>query len=73
MGEATRGAAIRRVIGMESHSTFAEFIVWANSGLRLGGRIGITRSSLEGFGRALPGDDVVVIERPATRLLFRTC
>ncbi|WJI44805.1 transposase [Mesorhizobium sp. C120A] len=44
---------MRRVIGMDIHRTFAEVVVWEGGRLRHHGRVGMTRSGLEGFGRSL--------------------
>ncbi len=53
---------MRRVIGMDIHRTFAEAVFWEDGRLRPAGRIDMTRSGLEGFGRSLRKDDEVVIE-----------
>jgi transposase len=53
---------MRRVIGMDIHRTFAEVVFWEDGKLRTGGRIGMTRAGLEGFGRSLGKEDEVVIE-----------
>jgi transposase len=53
---------MRRVIGMDIHRTFAEVVFWEDSRLRPAGRIDMTRSGLEGFGRTLTSEDEVVIE-----------
>lgn len=53
---------MRRVIGMDIHRTFAEAVFWEDGRLRSGGRIDMTRSGLEGFGRSLRKDDEVVVE-----------
>jgi transposase len=53
---------MRRVIGMDIHRTFGEVVFWEDGRLRPAGRIGMTRSGLEGFGRTLSKDDEVVIE-----------
>jgi transposase len=42
-----------RVIGMDIHRTFAEVVFWEAGQLRPAGRIDMTRSGLEGFGRSL--------------------
>ena len=44
---------MRRVIGMDIHRTFREVVFWEDGRLRPGGRMGMTRSGLEGFGRSL--------------------
>ena len=53
---------MRRVIGMDIHRTFAEVVFWEDGRLRPAGRIDMTRSALEGFGRTLTSEDEVVIE-----------
>lgn len=53
---------MRRVIGMDIHRTFAEVVFWEDGRLRPAGRIDMTRSGLEGFGRTLTSEDEVVIE-----------
>jgi transposase len=51
-----------RVIGMDIHRTFAEVVVWEDGRLRPSGRVDMTRSGLEGFGRTLAKADEVVVE-----------
>ena len=53
---------MRRVIGMDIHRTFAEVVFWEDGRLRPAGRVDMTRSALEGFGRTLTKEDEVVIE-----------
>lgn len=53
---------MRRVIGMDIHRTFAEVVFWEDGRLRHHGRVDMTRSGLEGFGRSLQGDEEIVIE-----------
>ncbi len=53
---------MRRVIGMDIHRTFAEVVFWEEGRLRWHGRVDMTRSGLEGFGRSLTKDDEVVVE-----------
>ena len=53
---------MRRVIGMDIHRTFAEVVFWKDGRLRWHGRVDMTRSGLEGFGRSLVKDDEVVLE-----------
>ena len=53
---------MRRVIGMDIHRTFAEVVFWEDGRLRWHGRIDMTRSGLEGFGRSLAKGDEVVLE-----------
>ena len=58
-----RGAQeMQRVIGMDIHRTFAEVVFWEAGRLRPAGRIDMTRSGLEGFGRSLSKEDEVVVE-----------
>ena len=51
-----------RVIGMDIHRTFAEVVFWETGRLRPAGRVDMTRSGLEGFGRTLDKADEVVVE-----------
>lgn len=44
---------MRRVIGMDIHRTFADEVVSEDGRLGHHGRVDITRSGLEGFGRSL--------------------
>src|SRR4051812_1795345 len=53
---------MKRVIGMDIHRTFAEVGVWEDGRLRPHGRVDVTRSGLEGFGRTLSKEDEVVVE-----------
>ena len=53
---------MQRVIGMDIHRTFAEVVFCEAGRLRSGGRIDMTRSGLEGFGRSLRREDEVVVE-----------
>ena len=53
---------MRRVIGMDIHRTFAEVVFWEDGGLRHHGRVDMSRSGLEGFGRSLSADDEIVVE-----------
>jgi len=53
---------MRRVIGMDIHRTFAEVVVREDGRLRPHGRVGMTRSGLEGFARGLTKEDEVVVE-----------
>lgn len=53
---------MRRVIGLDLHRTFAEAVFWEDGRLRWHGRIDMTRSGLEGFGRSLEATDEVVVE-----------
>jgi transposase len=47
---------------MDIHRTFAEVVVWEDGRLRPHGRVDMTRSGLEGFGRGLTQEDEVVVE-----------
>jgi transposase len=53
---------MRRVIGIDIHRTFGEVVYWEEGSLRHGGRVDMTRSALEGFGKSLMATDEVVIE-----------
>jgi transposase len=53
---------MRRVIGIDIHRTFGEVAIWENGALRNGGRVDMTRTALEGFGKNLLATDEVVIE-----------
>ncbi|SLN76579.1 hypothetical protein [Roseisalinus antarcticus] len=53
---------MRRVIGMEIHRTFGQGVIWENGLTRQEGRVEMTRTALEGFGRQLKKTDKVVIE-----------
>lgn len=53
---------MRRVIGIDIHRTFGEVIFWEDGRLRAAGRIEMTRTALEGFGKSLRATDEVVIE-----------
>lgn len=53
---------MRRVIGLDVHRTFAEVVFWEDGRLRPAGRVDMTRSGLEGFGRTLSPTDEVVVE-----------
>jgi transposase len=53
---------MRRVIGMDIHRTFGEAVFWEAGRLRHAGRIDMTRTALEGFGKSLLATDEVVIE-----------
>lgn len=53
---------MRRVIGLDVHRTFAEVVFWEEGRLRPAGRVDMTRSGLEGFGRTLDKSDEVVVE-----------
>lgn len=53
---------MRRVIGIDTHRTFGEVVIWEDGRLRHAGRIDMTRTALEGFGKSLLATDEVVIE-----------
>jgi transposase len=53
---------MRRVIGIDIHRTFGEVVIWEDGLTRHGGRVDMTRTALEGFGRQLKKTDEVVIE-----------
>ena len=53
---------MRRVIGIDIHRTFGEVVIWENGVLRRAGRVDMTRTALEGFGKRLEATDEVVIE-----------
>jgi len=50
------------VIGIDIHRTFGEVVIWENGALRHAGRVDMTRTGLEGFGKRLQATDEVVIE-----------
>ena len=53
---------MRRVIGIDLHRTFWEVVVWENGALHHAGRVDMTQTGLEGFGKSLRATDEVVIE-----------
>jgi len=53
---------MQRVIRIDIHRTFGEVVFWEEGRLRHGGRIDMTRTALEGFGKSLLAGDEVVIE-----------
>src|SRR3954470_7378038 len=53
---------MRRVIGIDVHRTFGEVVFWESGRLRHAGRIDMTRTALEGFGKTLLASDEVVLE-----------
>ena len=53
---------MRRVIGMDIHRTFAEVVIWEDGRLRHAGRVDMTRTALEGFGKSLKATDEIVVE-----------
>jgi len=50
------------VIGIDLHRTLGEVVIRENGALRHAGRIDMTRTGLEGFGKSLRATDEVVIE-----------
>ena len=59
---------MRRVIGIDIHRTFGEVVFWEDGRLRPAGRIDMTRTALEGFGKNLLASDEVVIEATANSM-----
>lgn len=59
---------MRRVIGMDIHRTFAEVVFWEEGRLRHFGRVDMTRSALEGFGKTLLPSDEIVVEATANSM-----
>ncbi|WP_407185277.1 hypothetical protein [Bradyrhizobium centrosematis] len=59
---------MRRVIGIDVHRTFGEVVVWEDGRLRHAGRIDMTRTALEGFGKTLLASDEVVVEATANSM-----
>ena len=59
---------MRRVIGIDVHRTFGEVVFWENGRLRHAGRIDMTRTALEGFGKTLLASDEVVVEATANSM-----
>ena len=53
---------MRLVIAMDIHRTFGEVVFWEEGIPRHGGRVDMTRTALEGFGKSLLASDEVVIE-----------
>lgn len=53
---------MRRVIGIDIHRTFGEVVIWEDGRLKNAGRVDMTRTALEGFGKGLRSTDEVVIE-----------
>ena len=53
---------MRRVIGIDVHRTFGEVVIWQNGLTRHEGRVEMTCTALEGFGRQLLKTDGVVVE-----------
>jgi len=59
---------MRRVIGIDLHRTFGEVVIWENGVVRHFGRVDMTRTALEGFGKSLRPTDEVVIEATGNSL-----
>jgi transposase len=59
---------MRRVIGIDIHRTFGEVVFWEDGRLRHGGRVDMTRTALEGFGKTLTSTDDVVIKATGNEL-----
>ena len=59
---------MRRVIGIDIHRTFGEAAIRENGLIRQEGRVDMTRTALEGFGRQLPKTDEAVIEATGNRM-----
>jgi transposase len=53
---------MRRVIGIDIHRTFGEVVIWEEGRIKHAGRVDMTRTALEGFGKGLRSTDEVVIE-----------
>ena len=53
---------MRRVIGIDIHRTFGEVVIWEDGRIKHAGRVDMTRTALEGFGKGLQSTDEVVIE-----------
>ena len=53
---------MRRVIGIDIHRTFGEVVIEEEGLLKNAGRVDMTRTALEGFGKGLRSTDEVVIE-----------
>ena len=64
---------MRRVIGVDVHRTFGEVVFWENGRLRHAGRIDMTRTALQGFGKTLLASDEVVVEATANSMACRGC
>jgi transposase len=59
---------MRRVIGIDIHRTFGEVVIWEEGIVRHFGRVDMTRTALEGFGKSLRSTDEVVIEATGNSL-----
>ena len=62
---------MRRVIGIDIHPTFGEVVIWEEGVVRHFGRVDMTRTALEGFGKSLRTTDEVVIEATGNSLAGR--
>ena len=62
---------MRRVVGIDIHRTFGEVVIWEDGKLRHAGRVDMTRTALEGFGKSLQGSDEVVIEATDNAMVNR--
>lgn len=62
-------ALMRRVVRIGIHRTFGEVVYWEDGRVRHGGRVDMTRTALEGFGKTLTSTDEVVIEATETAWL----
>jgi transposase len=61
---------VRRVIGMDIHRTFAEVVIWEDGRLRHAGRVDMTRTALEGFGKSLKATDEIVVEATGNTMVL---
>ena len=64
---------MRRVIGMDIHQTFGDVVIWEDGELWHAGRVDMTRTALEGFGKSLRATDEVVIEATGTAWRCHAC
>ena len=64
---------MRRVIGLDIHRTFAEAVAWDDGRLIRLGRLDMTRTALEGFGKSLRPSDEVVVEATGNAMAGRAC
>jgi transposase len=53
---------MRRIVGKDIHRTLAEVVFGEDGRLRSAGRVDMTRTGLEGFGKLLTREDEVVVE-----------
>lgn len=61
------------MIGIYVHRTFGELVFWENGRLRYAGRIDMTRTALEGFGKTLLAVTRLCSNRPATAWRSHEC